>query len=558
MAFSIRHCWLLIAVFFTFLAIIPTKTFAQPLNQKKKFTKQDTLRGSITPERSWWDVLHYHITVEPDIEKETIRGTNTIRFKTLAAGNKMQIDLQQPMGIVTVAYKGKKIPFERNGNVFYLNFHETIPAGITTEIEIQFAGKPVKAANPPWDGGWIWKKDKKGNPWVTVACQGLGASVWLPNKDHQSDEPDEGVILSIITPDYLSGVGNGRLTDEKTLPGGRKEFTWEVTSPINNYNIIPYIGNYVSWTEVFEGENGALDCSYYVLEENLEAAKIQFQQAALMLKAFEHWFGPYPFYKDGFKLVEAPHAGMEHQSAIAYGNGFKNGYFGRDVSGSGWGMKFDFILIHEAGHEWFGNNITSNDIADMWVHEGFTNYSETLYLNYHFGKEAASEYLINIRRGIRNNTPIIGPFGVNQEGSGDMYNKTGNMIHTIRQVINDDEKFRSILRGLNKNFYHQTIDGTDLIEYVNKHSGINFSPVFAQYLETTDIPVLEYAINGNEIRYRWANCIKEFDMPLKVSAGREFFLYPTIHWKTEKITDAALGEFKADENFYITTKRIAK
>lgn len=544
--------WLITLSGFSYLPAI-----AQPLNQKVQFTRQDSLRGSITPERNWWNVLHYDITVEPDIEKEAITGTNILKFKTTGSGNRMQIDLQQPMNITGVLFGEEKLPFTREGNVYFLRFPATLPEGKIYSISIQFSGRPLKAKNPPWDGGWIWKKDKNGNPWISVACQGLGASVWFPNKDHQSDEPDEGARLTIITPSHLKGIGNGRLKEEKSLSGGRTSFTWEVTNPINNYNIIPYIGNYISWSDSFNGEKGPLECSYYVLDYNEAAAKKQLKQTDSMLTAFEYWFGPYPFYEDGFKIVESPHLGMEHQSAIAYGNNFSNGYLGRDLSGSGWGLKFDFILIHEAGHEWFGNNITSNDIADMWVHEGFTNYSESLYLDYFFGKEASGSYVRGIRRSIRNDKPIIGHFGVNQEGSGDMYNKTGNLIHMIRRIINDDEKFRSILRGLNKEFYHKSVNGTDIINYFNLQSGTDLTQVFNQYLKTTKIPVLEYQINGPTIKYRWTNCLEEFDMPVIAYAGKEIQLFPTTEWKTETIQGADLTGFRVDADFYISTKRVA-
>ncbi|HET9433941.1 MAG TPA: M1 family metallopeptidase, partial [Chitinophagaceae bacterium] len=389
--------------------------------------------------------------------------------------------------------------------------------------------KPREAIRPPWDGGWIFKNDAKGRSWMSVACQGLGASVWYPCKDYQGDEPDSGANLTIQIPDSLVAVANGllkkRVSSEKI-----SSWTWEVKNPINNYNIIPYIGNYVNWKETYNGEKGNLDCSYWVIDYNLEKAKEQFKQASMTLKAFEHWFGPYPFYEDGFKLVESPHLGMEHQSAVAYGNGFKNGYRGRDLSESGWGLKWDFIIVHEVGHEWFGNNITTKDIADMWVHEGFTNYSETLFTEYYYGKEAGSDYCIGTRKLIQNEKPIIGPYGVNQEGSGDMYYKGGNMLHTIRQVINDDEKFRSLLRGLNSTFYHKVVTTQEIESYMSKQSGKDLSKIFDQYLRTTMIPVLEYKMSGDNMSCRWANCVKGFNMPVKISGTVEW-LNPGEEWK---------------------------
>jgi aminopeptidase N len=500
---------------------------AQPLNQKKKFTQQDTLRGSITPERAWWDVIQYNISVTPDYANKTISGSNEIVFKVLKAGNKMQLDLQKPMEIKNVSWQNNSVPFTRDGNVYYLDFPSTFSEGKRETITVQFEGKPVEAKRPPWDGGWIWKKDEKGRPWMSVACQGLGASVWYPCKDHQSDEPDNGASLSMTVPDTLVAVANGRMRDKKMNGNGTATYTWFVTNPINNYNIVPYIGKYVTWHEDYQGERGKLDCDYWVLDYNLEKAKKQFTQAPKMLKAFEYWFGPYPFYEDGYKLVESPHLGMEHQSAVAYGNKYQNGYLGTDLSGSGWGTKWDFILVHESGHEWFANNVTTKDIADMWVHEGFTNYSETLFTEYEFGKEAGLDYVSGIRKNIDNDIPIIGHYGVNQEGSGDMYYKGANTLHNVRQVIDNDDHFRQILRGLNKDFYHQTVTSDQVEKYIASKSKKDLSKIFDQYLRTTQVPTLEYYFIADEknksrmrLYFRWTDCIKGFNMPVKVQLSK--------------------------------------
>jgi aminopeptidase N len=417
-------------------------------------------------------------------------------------------------------------------------------------LNISFSGKPREAINPPWDGGWIWKKDRRGNPWMTVACQILGASVWYPCKDHQSDEPDSA-SLSIIVPESLVGVGNGRLRS-KVKTQNKTTYTWAVVNPINNYNIIPSIGKYVNWNDTYEGEKGKLDLSYWVLQENEEKARKQFQQVRPMLKCFEHWFGSYPFYEDGYKLVESPHLGMEHQSGIAYGNKYQNGYLGKDLSGTGWGKKWDFIIIHESGHEWFANNITTQDVADMWVHEGFTNYSETLFTECEYGKEAGTEYCLGLRKNIQNDIPLIGYYGVNKEGSGDMYYKGANLVHTIRQIINDDDKFRNILRGLNKDFYHQTITSAQVEEYISQHSGTDLSKVFDQYLRTTQIPVFEFKYNNNKLSYRWGNCVEGFNMPIKIITDKDVWLHPTTDWKE---TDVKGGIFKLDPNFYVDSSK---
>lgn len=542
-------------IFYFLFLLLATSCAAQPLSDKKKFTRQDTLRGTITPERAWWDVLQYDIQVQPDYTTKTIKGSNRITVKVLQAGNQMQIDLQQPMQADKFSWNGQQLTAKREGNVYHVHFPNSLPAGSRQVIDILFSGKPREAVRPPWDGGWVWSKDKMGRPWMTVACQGTGASVWYPCKDHQSDEPDNGATLTMRVPDTLKAVGNGRLQNKQPHGDGTTSWTWKVVNPINNYNIVPYIGYYVNWHENFAGEKGNLDCDYWVIDYNLEKAKNQFKQAPKMLTCFEYWFGPYPFYEDGYKLVESPHLGMEHQSAVAYGNGFQNGYLGRDLSGSGWGSKWDFIIVHESGHEWFANNITTKDIADMWIHEGFTNYSETIFTTCEYGTEAGNEYCIGTRQLIQNDIPLIGHYGVNQEGSGDMYYKGGNLVHTIRYCINNDSTFRNILRGLNKTFYHSTTTSKDVEEYISKQSGIDFSKLFDQYLRTTKIPVLEYQVKGQEVKYRFTNCIKGFTMPLKVTWGNTTeWIQPTENWKT-LTTKNAPGTFSVDKNFYIKTKK---
>ncbi|MEJ7626916.1 MAG: M1 family metallopeptidase [Ferruginibacter sp.] len=549
-------------IIITLLTISSIQLYAQPLNQKKVFNRQDTLRGTNGEFRKNWDVLHYEITVKPDYNTKTIIGNNRMTFYDNGA-YLMQVDLQQPM-ILDSAINGiRQLPIRREGNVYWVLLRDTlnrqkIKIG-QNAVTFYFHGKPVEAKRPPWDGGWIWKKDKLGRPWMSVACQGLGASVWYPCKDIQSDEPDKGATLNIIVPDTLMAIGNGRMKSKETAGNGYMLYSWTVKNPINNYNIVPYIGKYTHFSETYPGEKGKLDLDYWVLDYNSDTAKKQFADVPRMLKAFEHWFGPYPFYEDGFKLVESPHLGMEHQSAIAYGNNYQKGYRGSDLSGTGWGMKWDFIIVHESGHEWFANNITTNDIADMWVHEGFTNYSETLFTDYFYGTAAGNEYVIGTRKAISNDIPIIGLYGLNKEGSGDMYYKAGNMLHSIRQVIDNDKKFRNILRGLNKNFYHKTVTTQQVESYISSHSKKDFSRVFEQYLRTVKIPVLEYKINGTLLSYRYTNCVSGFNLPLKVSldAKKEKWLKPTTDWKTLTLSPLYDGStFKVNENFFVEVKKV--
>lgn len=493
-----------------FSSLIWTTTTAQD------FTREDTLRGTLNENRTWWDVLYYDIEVNPDFESKTITGKTTITFSALG-GKTMQIDLQKPMIVDQVEYKEIKLNFKQEGNITLVSFPHNIKSTeeAPSKITITYHGQPREAVRAPWDGGWIWTKDQKGRPWMTVACQELGASVWYPCKDHQSDEPQLGAALTILTNKDQVAVGNGRLI-KKTTEGEKMSYRWEVTNPINNYNIVPYIGAYENFSEVYPGEKGNLDCNYWVLDYNLGKAKKQFKQVTEMLSCFEDWMGPYPFYEDGYKLVEAPHVGMEHQSAVAYGNGFANGYRGNDLSGTGWGMKWDFILVHESGHEWFGNSITTNDIADMWVHESFTNYSETLFTQCQHGKEAADAYLQGCRRNISNDRPIIGDYGVNQPGSGDMYYKGASMIHTIRTMMQDDDRFKKMIRGMSADFYHQTVTTGQIENYIIAKSGLGSSLqlVFDQYLRTTQIPVVSWRLQNEELTAVLVNCIPNLQMKI--------------------------------------------
>ena len=531
--------------------LLTTTTFAQ----EKSFTRQDTLRGSITEERAWWDLSYYHLDIKVDPSKRTINGKNTIQYKVLKSHQTMQIDLQEPMDITKVEQNGKTLDFEREGNVFYIKMTDNQIVNAVNELTIYYGGTPTVAVNPPWDGGITWATDLNGNHFIASSCQGDGASMWWPCKDHMYDEPDS-MLISVNVPNDLTDISNGRLRSVDKLEDGTQTFNWFVANPISNYVININIGDYAHFGEKYAGEKGELDCDYYVLRDNVNDAKKHFQQVPMMLKAFEHWFGPYPFYEDGYKLVEVPYLGMEHQSSVTYGNGYQNGYRGYDVSGSGWGLKFDFIIIHESGHEWFANNITYRDIADMWVHEGFTNYSENLYVDYHFSKEASADYVIGTRKNIQNDRPIIGKYDVNHAGSGDMYYKGGNMLHTIRQLLKDDEKWRMILRGLNKQFYHQTVTTQQIEDYMSQQSGINLQPVFDQYLRDIRIPKLELKKEKKCLKYRWTNVVNGFKMPIKVTVdGKEKWITPKTDWQEKKFKQKVV-DVAVDRNFYVTSEMI--
>ncbi|WP_299700322.1 M1 family metallopeptidase [uncultured Pontibacter sp.] len=522
--------------------------------QAQNFTRQDTLRGSITPERAWWDLTYYHLDIKVNPADSSIHGSNTIRYKVLEPYQIMQIDLQPPMRMEKVLQNGKPLHVRQEGNAYFVQLVEAQQVGAENQVEVFYGGKPKVSPNPPWSGGITWKRDSNGNPFVASSNQGAGASLWWPCKDHMYDEPDS-MLMSVAVPKELTNVSNGRLRGVDENKDGTRTFHWAVTNPINNYGVNINIGDYVHFGEKYKGEKGTLDCDYWVLRDNLEKARVQFKDVRRTLQAFEHWFGPYPFYEDSYKLVEAPYLGMEHQSSVTYGNGYQNGYRGRDLSGSGWGMKFDYIIIHETGHEWFANNITYKDAADMWIHESFTTYSEPLFVEYHFGKQAGSEYVIGIRQNIRNDKPIIGHYDVNKSGSGDMYPKGANMLHTLRQVLNDDEKWREILRGLNRDFYHQTVTTQQIEDYLSQHTGRDLSRFFNQYLRDTRIPVLEYRQEKKKLSYRWANAVDGFDMPVKVYLnGQETWLVPTTDWKEMKKVKAGT-KLTVDPNFYVQEEK---
>ncbi|SHJ42625.1 Peptidase family M1 [Hymenobacter daecheongensis DSM 21074] len=542
--------------FFAILALLslPWQASAQLMQPKSQFTRADSLRGSLSPLRTCYDIRYYHLDVKLDIEQRALSGSNLFRFTATQDFSKLQFDLFANLAVEKVVYKGKNLAFTREANAVFITFPQPIKAGSTDEFTVFYSGKPTVAERAPWDGGLVFTQDSNGKPWVATACQGVGASIWWPTKDHQADEVDS-MLISVTVPKGLKDVSNGRLRKVTPLKDGTTRFDWAVRNPINNYDVALNVGDYTRFGDTYDGEKGKLTLDYWVLTENLAKAKTHFgTHVKPMLKSLEHWFGPYPFYEDGYKLVDAPHLGMEHQSAVAYGNKYQNGYLGHDRSATGWGLKWDFIIVHESGHEWFGNNITSQDIADMWIHESFTTYSEALFVESQFGKLAGQEYLHGQRRNIQNDGPIIGPYGVNKEGSGDMYDKGSNMLNMVRTLVNDDEKWRQMLRGLGKTFYHQTVTTDQIIGYLNQQSGKNFTPVFDQYLRHRSLPVLELRQDKGQLLGRWVAEADNFTIPIRMRVrGSEYKFVPlTTKFQPIELVGATKDNIDIDTfNYYI-------
>ena len=522
------------------------------------FTRADTLRGMLTPLRTCYDVSYYHLDIRVDPDTKSLKGSNTIRFTVAEAFEKMQVDLFANMVIEKISLDGiGTLPYEREYNAVFVKLPMKLIKGSTHEIAIFYSGTPIAAKRPPWQGGFTWTHDKDGNPWVVVTCQGTGASLWWPNKDHQSDEPDS-MMISITAPPGLTDVSNGRLRRKTALPDGWTRYDWFVSYPINNYNVTLNIGKYARFSDTYiQGDTLTLD--YFVMPYNLEKAKGQFEEVKSMMACFEKFFGKYQFKDDGYKLVESPHLGMEHQSAVAYGNQYLHGYNGR--ASSEIGLKFDFIIIHESAHEWWGNSVTSRDIADMWIHESFGAYAEALYVECMYGYDLALKYINAKKGGIFNTMPIIGVYNVNREGSGDMYNKGQLALNTLRHVLNNDSLWFAILYGIATDFKYQTITSDDIVRYVSRKTGTDYTYFFDQYLKFPTLPRLEISVakKGTRVtaRYKWSADVADFKMPVKVttSKGNYGFIYPTASWQSTNLDKINPEEFRvAEDLFYVDVK----
>ena len=526
----------------------------------QNYTRQDSLRGNLTPIRTCFDVTYYHLQLSVKPENKHIEGFSDIHFKVKSNFTKIQIDLFENMNISAIKFEGENLNFNREFNAVFIHFNRMIQKGEQSHIQVYFNGNPREAVNPPWDGGFSWKKDENGKDWIGVSCQGLGASSWWPNKDHQSDEPDS-MLISCQVPAPLKCIANGnlRLHDLRKSTMHYNTFHWFVSYPINNYNITLNIGDYTSFSDKYISGDDTLALDYYVLPYNKGKAEEHFKQVKPMMECFERYFGKYPFWKDGYALIETPYLGMEHQSAIAYGNDYLPGYHGnkRFIAG----LDFDFIIVHESGHEWWGNAITTNDIADMWVHEGFCTYSEVLYVECIYGYDTMLKYVKNQKRVVRNDKPVIGPYHVNKEGSGDMYQKASLMLHTLRTLIDNDPLWFEIIKEISTNFKYQTIDGQDIIDYINQRSGKDFTSFFNQYLKNKDIPEFQYRLikSGREIAlmYRW-EAVEDFEMPILINSGnKNSWVFPVNQWKEVSLGVVDIDDFRVvEELFFIDIKKV--
>lgn len=526
------------------LLFILTTLGLQSLSAQENFTRKDSLRGGLRPERTCFDVLRYDLNIKINPDDKSIVGYNEIKFKIVENTNKIQLDLFENMKVDSIICNSHKLKYKREFDAIFIEFETVLNKDSDYKLRFYYSGNPIIAKKAPWDGGFVFNKDSKGKDWIGVAVQGTGASLWFPCKDSQTDEPDNGATIKVAVPNDLMAVSNGRFKGKEDLKNGYTRWDWEVQNPINNYDITVNIGDYVHFGETYKG----LDLDYYVLRENESKARTEFEEVKPMMDCFQSKFGKYPFMEDGYKLVETSYLGMEHQSAVSYGNNYKKGYLGSDLSGTGIGLLFDFIIIHESGHEWFGNSITSKDVADMWIHESFTCYSESVFLECEFGLEKAQIYINGLSRNIQNDKPIIGQYGVNNEGSGDMYYKGALMLNTLRSVINDDAAWWKMILKYAETYRHQIITTETVIAFFNKESGRNLTPIFEQYLRHKNIPVLELKSNRGKLEYRWKTDVANFEMPVVILVkGEKIRLNPSKNWtksdlKVNKITQIQVLE----------------
>ncbi len=485
------------------------------------------LRGEYGRYRANNDLLYYHLDIRVSPEARSIGGKNTIRFRMLDDDTRIQLDLHKDLAVDKILFDSKPLQYTRELNTVWVDFPKTLESGRDYSIDFYYSGSPKKVG---YFGGLTFDTDPAGRPWVYTACEGPGSSFWWPGKDQWRDEV-ETMDISVAVPNGLTDVSNGRFMGKKDLGDGYTRWDWRVHYPINSYNVSINVAAY----QHFSDQLGDLSLDYYVLPEDLERAKKQFAQVKPMMKAFLHYFGEYPFIKDGYKLVQVPYSGMEHQSAVTYGNGFTNGYGNKDWTGVGVSMKFDFIIIHESGHEWFGNAVTASDVCDMWIHEGWTTYLECMYVEQVFGYADALKYVNGYKPKVRNRRPVITQRGIHLAPPGDQYFKGALFLHTLRNVMNDDAMWWALVRAVYDTFKYQSIRTEDLLPLFNKRFEADLTPIFDQYLRHAQVPALELVFDASEghVAYRWKAAEADFAMPIRVG-DREAWttITPTTKWQT--------------------------
>ncbi len=548
-----------ILIYFILLSVTPILAQHHYFHEHT-FTKADTLRGQLRPERTCYDVKYYELDLEVDIENQSINGSVDICFEAMTDFKVMQIDLFDNLDIDSILLDNRILSFERIHNAVFIQT-DIIKQENLKCVKVFYNGIPIKAKNAPWDGGFSWKRDQKGNPWLGVSCEGIGASLWWPNKDHLSDEPDS-VSIKVTVPDPFVCISNGNLRKTVPLEDDRTQYNWFVSYPINNYNVTLNIGMYEHFQDVYTAADGSkLDLDYYVMPYNLKKAKKQFAQVPKMLACYEHYFGKYPFWNDGYALVETPYLGMEHQGAIAYGNQYMRGYLGRMIPD---GMDWDYIIIHETGHEYWGNSISCNDHAEMWIHEAFTTYMEALYVECRYSYEEAIGYLKMQKPFIANQQPVIGVMDVNfgDWSSSDHYYKGSWILHTLRHAIHDDKLFFDILKSFYQKHQLSNIHSEDFFNYVNEKTGQNWNPFFEQYLKHPNIPKLVYRLKqiGKDVQISciWETNVQNFNMPILVGNPENFQLVQPENIKKEfLVKNCTVADFQvATDLFYVTTKLV--
>lgn len=526
------------------------------------YSYADQLRGGQRKERWCYDVTHYDLQLRIDTVTKSLSGSNTISYTALEDFNTVQIDLFANMDILRITDGATELKYRREFDAVFVEFPQTVEKGTKSSFKVEYKGSPRIAKNPPWDGGFTWTHDKKGNRWIAVSCQGIGASLWWPNKDDLSDEPDS-MHISCAVPNPLRCVANGQELPTTVDEPGYTTYNWKVSYPINNYNVSINIADYAHWSDVYIAADGdTLDLDYYVLSYNLDKSKKHFQQVKPMLACYEKYLGKYPFWNDGYALVETPYLGMEHQSAVAYGNNYKSGYAGMDMSGSG--LKFDYLIIHETGHEWWGNSVTAQDLADMWIHESFCTYSEAIYVECLHGYDTAMTYVNALKRNVGNRKPIMGVYGVNKEGDSDMYVKGMLFLNTIRHVVNNDDLWWSTIKNMSDTtFKMRNTNYKEVVQVMSEKTGMYLAPIFEQYVKWPAIPVLQYKVKkkGNEycMKYRWKVNAKSFEMPVVFLHGdKEHRVNASTRWKKTRIwSTMEQGEPTIDmRRFYVHAMKL--